>query len=89
MLTTQTRYGTLNERAIRNGARVAMTVRQIPLVSTALSGATYDTDSQTLDIRFTSGRSYTFENVPEHVVDALEAAPSAGNYFANHIKGKF
>lgn len=57
--------------------------------SSALSSGTYDTDTQTLNLLFTSGRDYTFENVPEHVWDGLCAARSAGAYFAQNIKGVY
>lgn len=57
--------------------------------SSALSSGTYDTDSSTLTLVFTSGRDYTFENVPEHVWNGLCAARSAGAYFAEQIKGRY
>jgi hypothetical protein len=57
--------------------------------STAIRSGTYDTETQTMELYFISGRSYTFENVPEHVWDGLCAARSAGSYFAGQIKGRY
>ena len=57
--------------------------------STAIARGSYDTDTQTLELVFVSGRDYTFENVPEHIWDGLCAARSAGAYFASQIKGRY
>jgi KTSC domain len=57
--------------------------------STALSSGDYDTDTNTLDLTFTSGRSYTYENVPEHVWEGLVSARSAGQYFYQNIKDRY
>ena len=57
--------------------------------STAISRGTYDTDTQTLELTFATGRSYTFENVPEDIWTGLESASSPGTYFAQNIKGRY
>jgi hypothetical protein len=57
--------------------------------STAIASASYDTDEQRLEITFTSGKSYTYENVPESIWDGLVMARSAGSYFAEQIKGRY
>lgn len=57
--------------------------------SEALASGDYDTDTQTLDITFTNGRTYTFEMVPEHVWEGLVGASSAGTYFFTNIKGRY
>ena len=57
--------------------------------STAIARGSYDTDTQTLELVFVSGRDYTFENVPEHVWDGLVSARSAGQFFAEQIKGRY
>ena len=57
--------------------------------STALSSADYDTDAQTLDILFVSGKRYTYENVPESVWEGLVSASSAGTYFHSRIKDRY
>jgi hypothetical protein len=55
--------------------------------SSAIGSAGYDDDTQTLDITFTSGQTYTFSNVPPDVFDALVSAPSPGRFYHQHIKG--
>lgn len=57
--------------------------------STALSRASYDPESQTLDITFTSGRSFTYEAVPERVFAELRDAPSPGSFYHNNIRDRY
>ena len=61
--------------------------------STALRSAAFtpspDGDTGTLDITFTSGRTFSYENVPQRVFEALRAAPSPGSYFHQNIKGAY
>jgi len=57
------------------------------LRSTAISGGTYDDETETLTLDFVSGGSYDFEGVPKAVVEGLKAAPSAGKYYHQVIKG--
>lgn len=57
--------------------------------SQALVSATYDPDTTRLDILFSSGRTYTFENVPQRVFEELRDAPSPGQYYHGYIKGAY
>lgn len=57
--------------------------------SSALRRGAYDDETQELTLTFASGRSYTYPGVPPEVVTALEAAPSAGEYFNAAIKGVY
>lgn len=66
-----------------------MAIMSIPLASSMLSSATYDSDNKTLDLVFNNGRSYTYESVPQEIADGLFAAPSAGRYYLNMIKDQF
>lgn len=43
-------------------------------------------ENGTLEIEFSSGKRYTYKNVPETVYRELMAAPSAGRYFHYHVK---
>lgn len=61
----------------------------VQLQSSALSLATYDLDSQTLDVRFVNGRTYTHEGVPENIFEGLCDARSAGSFYAQQIKGRY
>lgn len=66
-----------------------MARQHVMLQSTALASAEYDDETQTLDVTFRNGRSYTFENVPETVFEGLRHAPSPGSYFTSNIKGAY
>ncbi len=60
-----------------------------PLRSSAIASAGYDEETRQLEIEFTSGRSYTFDNVPKDVFDGLVNADSPGRFFASNIKGVY
>ncbi len=58
----------------------------IYLDSTAIRGVDYDAQTLMLLILFTSGRRYSYFNVPEWKYQALLAASSAGQYFNDNIR---
>lgn len=60
-----------------------------PLRSSALSSAGYDTETKTMEVTFTGGRSYTHENVPAEVFEGLVNADSPGRFYASNIKGVY
>ena len=60
-----------------------------PLSSSNLNAFRYDPTTQTLSIRFNSGRAYDYAEVPQSIVDGLESADSPGRYFNSAIKGSF
>lgn len=60
-----------------------------PLASSNLAGYDYDAQTRVLQIQFTSGRTYSYNDVPQDVVDGLEQASSPGQYFNAHIKGTY
>jgi hypothetical protein len=49
----------------------------------------YDSASSMLCIEFQRGGSYQYFDVPEAVFDAMKAADSKGQYFAQNVKGVF
>lgn len=57
--------------------------------STALSKASYDPDGGTLDITFTSGRTFTYEGVPAEVFYELRDSGSPGSFFHAQIKNNY
>ena len=67
----------------------SMSRHSTTLSSSAITAATYDDDTGTLELTFTSGRSYTYQGVPQQVYDELCAAASAGTYFSQNIKGVY
>lgn len=60
-----------------------------PLESSNLSACRYDPETQVLQIRFRSGRSYDYKDVPQTVAEGLESASSPGRYFNAAIKGQY
>lgn len=66
-----------------------MAKRTITLQSSAILSASWDDQTKAMQITFTNGRTYDFPNVPEDVFDGLAAAPSAGRYYVENIKGVF
>ena len=61
----------------------------IPLVSSNLQAYSYDPQDQTLQVRFKSGRVYSYATVPAHVAEGLTSAPSPGRYFNEQIRDVF
>jgi hypothetical protein len=57
--------------------------------SSALSSADYDEERQELTITFTSGRSYTYRQVPSDIWDGLQTADSPGRFWNSQIKDQF
>lgn len=49
----------------------------------------YDSKSCILTVEFKNGGTYNYFDLPESVFTAMCAAPSKGQYLAQHIKGKF
>ncbi len=47
----------------------------------------YDAATKTLHVRFKSGRTYSYANVPDHHEDGLQNADSVGKYLREHIIG--
>jgi KTSC domain len=60
-----------------------------PLSSSNLAACRYDAETRLLQIRFQSGKSYSYQDVPQNVADGLTDAPSPGQYFSSNIKNIF
>jgi hypothetical protein len=59
----------------------------IPVNSTAIHAVGYD--GYTLTVEFHSGRIYDHPGVPEAVFYGLMNAPSLGEYYNQHIRGRY
>jgi KTSC domain len=66
-----------------------MTVYSSPLRSSALASARYDDQLEELTLTFVSGRSYTYENVPEDIYEQLLQSSSPGTFYAFNIKDQY
>jgi len=49
----------------------------------------YDDDSQELHVRFLSGGSYTYHDVPRQIFDELMSAPSKGSFLNREVKNVY
>ena len=49
----------------------------------------YDADKSKLYIRYKSGDVYSYDGVPQKIVDAAHEADSTGSYVARNIKGRY
>jgi KTSC domain len=66
-----------------------MTVWSSPMRSSALASAQYDDQTEELTLTFVSGRSYTYENVPEDIYEQLTQSSSPGTFYALYIKDQY
>lgn len=58
--------------------------------STAIRAASYNVQSRTLTLWFTSGgQGYDYYNVPQYVYDGLLSAASKGQYFNAYIRDQY
>jgi len=62
---------------------------RIAVISSSLSEVGYDPSEQRLEIRFRSGGTYEYYNVPAHVYEALLNASSKGSYFQRRIRNRY
>jgi KTSC domain len=49
----------------------------------------YDPAERRLDIRFVSGRLYSYQDVPPEIATAMGRAFSKGEYFNRHIRDRY
>ena len=49
----------------------------------------YDPTEQRLDVRFVSGRRYSYFEVPPEIVERMRASFSKGEFFNSQIRDRF
>ena len=59
------------------------------LTSSNLRRCSYDIETETLQIQFVSGKTYSYSGVPASVYNGLLEAPSPGQYFNQEIKDQY
>jgi len=64
-------------------------MHRTPIESKAISSLGYEATEQRLEIQFTDGGIFEYENVPPDVHLQFLMAPSKGQYFNQMIRGKF
>ena len=57
--------------------------------SSTISNVIYNFPNQTLKVRFNSGQTYEYENVPAQIYENLCKAESQGKFFVEQIKNNF
>jgi hypothetical protein len=57
--------------------------------STVIAAFDYDASACRLDVRFVSGRRYSYHGVPPEVAADMRAAFSKGVYFNEHIRDRY
>lgn len=58
----------------------------VPVASSDIAAMGYDSSSTELQIQFTTGRIYSYTNVPPDLYTDFVNAPSKGSFFAQFIK---
>ena len=61
----------------------------VEIKSTNLKSASYDTETEVLQITFNNGSIYDYNNVPWNVFTKLRMADSQGKYFNENISRKY
>jgi KTSC domain len=60
----------------------------VPVNSSNIKSVAYDAQTRQMQVRFTTGATYQYENVEPHMHNELMMADSKGRHFAAKIKGK-
>jgi hypothetical protein len=68
---------------------VSQAIKHKAVSSSNLHSVGYDPDTQTLEITFSSGVTYQYQDVPEYIYQELLAAESKGTYFRQTIRGNY
>jgi len=77
------------ERAAYRALHGTREERSGRVISSALTHIAYDADSREMEIRFVTGRTYRYLNVPPEAHEGLQSAPSKGTFFNAEIKDKY
>jgi hypothetical protein len=59
------------------------------LNSTFLKEASFDSNTSTLTVVFTDGRTYTYQGVDQSIYQGLINADSSSRFFGSNIRGRF
>lgn len=64
-------------------------MKRSPLASRTILSAGYDDESHVLELEFSSGRIYQFDDVPRATYDWLQRTSSKGGFVARMINGRY
>jgi hypothetical protein len=57
--------------------------------SSVVRAFTYEPEARRLDVVFTSGRVYSYHDVPSAVFEAMKASFAKGEFFNRHVRGRY
>ena len=60
-----------------------------PVASSNLESVGYDSETETLEVEFSSGSIYQYYNVPDNMYEQLMQADSKGGFLNTHIKNAY
>ncbi len=66
-----------------------LNIEKVPVTSSNIEAIGYDETTETLRIWFKAGSVYDYEKVFESTYEDFKMAESVGQYFGQHIKGKY
>lgn len=61
----------------------------IPVVSSNVSAVGYDSEAQTVYVKFSDGKMYIYKGVPESEFENLKSASSVGSYLHRNYKNVY
>jgi len=76
---------TIGDQITPSAKKPAKGITMIPVESSMVDSVGYDEERRLLQVMFTSGRVYCYENVPSEVFQGLLEAESKGQYMRAHI----
>ena len=74
---------------LTRGGTVCLLRRYPQMPSTVIRFFRYHPPKRELNVIFQTGRDYTYEDFPEELYKAMTEAVSKGEFFNEHIRGKF
>jgi lysyl-tRNA synthetase class 2 len=77
------------ERAARKAVHGTREDRSGRVISSVLANVTYDRRTRALEVRFVTGRTYRYADVPADLYERLLKAESKGRFFNSHIRDRY
>lgn len=57
--------------------------------SSFIRNVSWDPNSEVLLLQFTSGSTWAYHGVPQHIYESLVRSPSVGEYFNKNVRNKY
>jgi hypothetical protein len=57
--------------------------------SSFIQNVSWDTNTEVLLVKFVSGTTWVYQDVPEEIYNRLVKSPSVGQYFNKNIRNKY